>query len=100
MRAFVQCSLALVSFAAILSVRAVQPADEALQPPEDIEEVIVRGGKTLSQWRLEVDLAQDELVKLFNDLNEGVDNDVRCRNEVPTGTRIPQRVCWSTAQDR
>jgi hypothetical protein len=109
MRAFVQCLLALVGCAAILSVRAIQPpvdealqppADEALQPPEDIEEVIVRGGKTLSQWRLEVDRAQDELFALFNELNEGEDNDVRCRNEVPTGSRIPQRVCWSTAQDR
>jgi hypothetical protein len=98
MRAFVQCSLALVGFAATFSGRAIQPAEEALQPPEDIEEVIVRSGKTLSQWRLEVDLAQDELFKLFNELNEGKDNDVGCRDEAPTGSRIPQRVCWSHAQ--
>ena len=100
MRAFVQCSLGLVSFAAILSVRAIQPPEEILaQPPDDIEEIVVRGGKTLSQWRLEVDQAQDALFERFNELNEGEDNDVRCRNEVPTGTRIPQRVCWSHAQD-
>ena len=100
MRAFVQCSLGLISFAAILSVRAIQPPEETLaQPPDDIEEIVVRGGKTLSQWRLEVQQAQDELFELFNELNEGEDNDVRCRNEVPTGTRIPQRVCWSHAQD-
>src|SRR5688572_14951534 len=100
MRAFVRCSLALVSFAAVLSGRAIQPAEEAIQPPEDIEEVIVRGGKTLSQWRLEVDQAQDALLELFNELNEGVDNDVQCRNEVPTGSRIPQRVCRSHAEER
>ena len=102
MRAFVQCSLALVSFAAILSGRVLaQPPEEALaHPPEDIEEVIVGGGKTLSQWRLEVYEAQDELFKLFNEVNEGEDNDLRCRDEAPTGTRIPQRACWSHAQER
>jgi hypothetical protein len=100
MRAIVKCALALVSFAATFSGRAIQPAEEALQPPEDIEEVIVRGGKPLSQWRLEMDLAQDELFKLFNALNEGQDNDVGCRDEAPTGSRIPQRACWSHAQQR
>jgi hypothetical protein len=101
MRAFVQCSLALVSFATLLSVRAIQPPEETLaQPPEDIEEVIVRGGKTLSQWRLEVDQAQDAVLELYNELNVGVDNDVRCRNEVPTGSRIPTRVCRSHAEQR
>jgi hypothetical protein len=100
MRAVVQCSLALVSFAAILSSGAIQPTEEAIRPPEDIEQVIVRGGKTMSQWRLEVYEAQDELFKLFNELNEGEDNDLRCRDEAPTGTRIPQRVCWSHAQQR
>jgi hypothetical protein len=100
MRSFVQCWVALLSFAAIPSGRAIQSAEEAIQPPGDVEEVIVRGGKSLSQWRREVFQAQDELVELFNELNEGEDNDVRCRDEVPTGTRIPQRVCWSHAQDR
>lgn len=100
MRAFVKCSLGLVGFAAILSGRAIQPAEEAIQPPGDIEEVIVRGGKTLSQWRLEVYQAQHELFELFNELNDGKENDVACQNEVPTGTRIPQRVCWSRSQGK
>jgi hypothetical protein len=106
MRAVVQCSLALVSFAAIVSGRVLaetlaQPPEETrAQPPEGIEEVVVRGGKTLSQYRLELERAHDALLELFNESNEGDDTDVRCRNEAPTGTRIPQRVCWSHAQDR
>jgi hypothetical protein len=100
MRTFLHGSLVAIIFAAILSARALQPAEETLEPPDDIEEVVVIGGKTLSQWRLEVERAQDELVALFNVLNEGEDNDVRCRSEAATGTRIPQRVCWSRAQDR
>jgi hypothetical protein len=100
MRAFVQCSLAWASFAAILSGHALQPPDGAPQPPQEIEEVVVIGGKTLSQYRLELEQAQDDLFKLFNQLNERNDTDVNCRDEVPTGSRIPQRVCWSSAQDR
>ena len=106
MRAFAQCSLALVSFAAFLSGRVLaetlaQPPEETLaEHPEDIEEIIVRGGKTLSQYRLELEQAQDELFKRFNEANQGNDTDVRCRDEVPTGSRIPQRVRWSRAQDR
>jgi hypothetical protein len=45
MRASVPCSLAVLSFTAILSSRAAQP-------PVETEEIIVRGTKTLSQYRL------------------------------------------------
>ena len=97
MRTFLKCSLALISFTAILSGRALQ---QPAQLPEDIEEVTVIGGKTLSQYRLELQQAQDELFKLFNEANESNDTDVSCRDEAPTGSRIPQRVCWSRAQGR
>jgi hypothetical protein len=100
MRAFLKCSLALASVAAILSSRAIQQPLQPPQPPEGIEEVVVRGGKTLSQYRLELERAHDELLELFNESNEGNDTDVRCRNEAPTGTRIPQRVCRSHAEER
>jgi hypothetical protein len=93
MRTFVQCSLGLVSLVAVLSGRVLA------QPVEEPEEVIVRG-KTPSQFRLEIEQARDEMIKLFNEANEGEDNDVRCRYEAPTGSRIPARVCFSAAQDR
>ena len=72
-----------------------QAADE----PEEIEEVVVRA-KPLNRYRAEVELARDEMIRVFNEANEGEDNDVRCRYEAPTGSRIPQRVCFSTSQDR
>ena len=99
MRALVQRSLACatVSFAATLSGQVLA---QTLQPPEEIEEVVVRGGKTLSQYRLELEQAEDDLFRLFNELNEGNDTDIRCRNEAPTGSRMPQRVCRSQAEDR
>jgi hypothetical protein len=97
MRACVQCLLGLVGCAAILSGRVLAQPPE---PPEEIEEIVVRGGKTLSQYRLELQRAQDALFELFNEVNEGTDNDIRCRNEVPTGTRMRQRVCRSQAEER
>jgi hypothetical protein len=96
MRAFVQRSLffAIVGFAAGLSGRVL-----AQPPVEEVEEVIVRA-KPLNRYRAEIELARDEMIRVFNEANEGEDNDVQCRYEAPTGTRIPQRVCFSTAQDR
>jgi hypothetical protein len=83
----------LGSFAATLSGAALA------QAVEEPEEIIVRA-KPLNQYRLEIELARDEMIRVFNEANEGEDNDVRCRYEAPTGSRIPQRVCFSTAQDR
>jgi hypothetical protein len=92
MRAFVRCSIALVSFAAILPGRVLA------QPAEEPEEIIVRA-KPLNRYRAEIELARDEMIRLFNEANEGDDNDVWCRYEAPTGSRIPVRVCFSAAQD-
>ena len=96
MRAFAQRSLvcAIVGLAAGVSGRALP--QQAVESPE---EIIVRA-KPLNRYRAEIELARDEMIKVFNEANEGEDNDVRCRYEAPTGSRIPERVCFSTAQDR
>jgi hypothetical protein len=94
MRNFIKCSLALISFAVILPDQVL-----AQQAPEEPDEIIVRA-KPLKRYRAEVELAREEMFELFNEANEGEDNDVRCRYEAPTGSRIPQQVCFSAAQDR
>ncbi len=91
MRVFVRCFA--FSIVVILSGRALA------QPVEEPEEIVGRA-KPLNRYRLEIELARDEMIRLFNDANEGDDNDVRCRYEAPTGSRIPVRVCFSAAQDR
>jgi hypothetical protein len=93
MRAFLPSVPALVSFAVILSGPVLA------QSAEEPEEIIVRA-KPLNRYRAEIELARDEMIRLFNEANEGDDNDVRCRYDVPTGSRIPVRVCFSAAQDR
>jgi hypothetical protein len=72
---------------------------QSAEQPQAIEEVVVRA-KPLNRYRAEIELARDEMIRVFNEANEGEDNDVRCRYEAPTGSRIPQRVCFSAAQDR
>jgi hypothetical protein len=93
MPAFVQWSVVLVSFAVIHSGQVLA------QPAEEPEEVVVRA-KPLNRYRAEIEMARDEMIRLFNEANEDDDNDVRCRYEPPTGSRIPVRVCFSAAQDR
>src|SRR5262245_29927478 len=93
MRDFIGCSLGWVSFAVILSGQVLA------QSVEEPEEIVVRA-KPLTRYRAEIEVARDEMIRLFNEANEGDDNDVRCRYEAPTGSRIPQRVCFSTTQDR
>jgi hypothetical protein len=63
------------------------------KPSETIEEVIVRGSKSLIDLRHEMYRAEEALYDLFNSLNTDDDFDIRCYEEVPTGSKIPQRVC-------
>src|SRR5688572_36342 len=95
MRTFVQRLLACT----IVGLAAGLPGLVVAQSAEEPEEIVVRA-KPLNRYRAEIELARDEMYKLFNEANEGDDNDVRCRYEAPTGSRIPVRVCFSAAQDR
>jgi hypothetical protein len=95
MRAFVQRSLTC----AVVGLAAGPSGRMLAQPVEEPEEIVVRA-KPLNRYRAEIELARDEMIRVFNEANEGEDNDVRCRYETPTGSRIPARVCFSAAQDR
>jgi hypothetical protein len=99
MRAFAQRSLAFAVFGLAAGLSGRAPAAQPPQQSEQIEEIVVRA-KPLNQFRAEIELARDEMIRVFNEANEGEDNDVRCRYEAPTGSRIPMRVCFSAAQDR
>jgi hypothetical protein len=107
MRVFVQRSLAfaLVGFAVVVSTRGLAQADSAASAnapaaDEQPEEVTVRGRKSLSEYRLELERARDDIFRIFNEANEGTDTDIRCRDEQPTGTRTRRAVCRSNAENR
>ena len=112
MRALVQGTraFAIASIAAALSGRAFAQLDSpevsaveaeaaGVNAAQELEEVTVRGKrKTLGQYRVELQEAREELIEVYNEQNSGTNNDVTCRNERSTGTRMPQRVCRSNAQ--
>jgi hypothetical protein len=92
----------LVGLAAVLSGRTLAQSDSvsagASNPTEQPEEITVRGRKTLEQFRLELAAAREGIVEAYNAANSSDANDITCRNERATGTRMPQRVCRSKAQ--
>jgi hypothetical protein len=107
MRALVQRPLAFAALglAAVLPVRVLAQADASAASPgaassEPVEEVTVQGRKTLTQYRLEIEQARDEVFRLYNEANEGKDNDITCRAEQPTGSRVRQQVCRSEAENK
>jgi hypothetical protein len=111
MRAFVRrpLALAIVGLAAVFSGRALAQADSVpdgasagrsgvSNPAEEPEEITVRGQRTLEEYRLELEAAREDIVAAYNEANSSDANDITCRNERPTGTRMPQRICRSNAQ--
>jgi hypothetical protein len=85
-----------------LATSAVGALERSAAPPaaEEPEEVTIRGRRTVTEYRLEMERARDDIVKIFNDLNDDSDQEVVCRNERPTGSRMPVRVCRSVAESR
>jgi len=106
MRPFIPrtCAFVIVGFAAAVSGPSFSqsspaPQSGAAERTEPEDQITVRG-KALSRYRLEFEEARDELIETYNEENSGDDNDVTCREERPTGSRMPQRVCRSNAQAR
>jgi len=66
---------------------------QTAKPPMLMEEVIVIGYKSLIELKHEMYRAEDALFDFFNLRNTDDQFDVRCYDEVPTGSKIPRRVC-------
>lgn len=94
-------AIAVLCLGAGLPVRVPAQTDAgAAASAESVEEVTVQGRKTSTQYRLEIEQARDEVFRLYNEANEGKDNDITCRAEQPTGSRMRQDVCRSNAEIR
>ena len=76
-----------------LSGKCQSDAVQTKEPSEPIEEVIVRGHKSIIDLKHEMYRAEDALYGLYNSLNTDDDFDTRCYEEAPTGSKIPRRVC-------
>ena len=67
-------------------------ADEAAEP---IDEITVRGEKTLLNLKYAAHRAEDDFFTLFNELNGSDEFDVYCDRESNTYSRVKRRRCWS-----
>lgn len=62
-----------------------------------IDEVTVIGARELLSIRMEIVRAEEEITRIFNELNDDDDYDMICESERPVGTRISRRVCRARA---
>src|SRR5512139_2187910 len=70
---------------------------DSVAKPEVTDEVLVRGTR-LRELRAAVVAAEDRFYEQYNALNKVDDYDVECFKDVRTGTRIPQRRCFTKLQ--
>jgi hypothetical protein len=68
------------------AAHATAPGDSAAQ----LDEVEVIGWK---QMKRELQLAQDRFYAQYNKLNTKKEFAIHCADEIPTGTRVPNREC-------
>jgi len=66
---------------------------QAEESSEPIEEIVVHGHKSIIDLKHEMYEAEETLYDVYNSLNSDDDYDIHCYEEVPTGTKIPKRVC-------
>ena len=71
---------------------------QAPATPAAVDDEITVRGKAIGQYRVELEEARENLIETFNDENSSEQDDVVCRKERPTGSRMPQTVCRSNAQ--
>lgn len=82
------CLGALGSASRAQEAAVAQPGTKA----QSDDEVVVTG-RRLQTLRKDVGVAQEDLYKAFNANNSDHELDIHCREELPTGSRIPRRVC-------
>ncbi len=83
--------------AAIAQEAEAEPNEGALGP---LEEIIVVAPRSLSSMRVEIRRAEENVLALFNAINDDHDYDIRCRQEAPLGSHIPVRICNPRFVDR
>jgi hypothetical protein len=59
----------------------------------EVEEIIVSGELTSSRLLFQVDRAQDEVYRLFNELLDNKEYRISCSRRAPTGSYILEREC-------
>jgi hypothetical protein len=91
--------LPLLAWTAVGAQQAAQSSD-ASEKDEAVDEVIVRGSRTLGKMRVEVQQARERVFDEFNKYNSDDDFDIRCKSKHITGKRYKTRVCAPVYADK
>jgi hypothetical protein len=75
-------------------------ATVAEPPPEEMEEIVVYGDKSLLVLKGEIKRASDLVFESFNALNDEDEFDIQCSSRTPTGSNISSRSCRPNYEDR
>jgi len=100
MKPYRTAALVATTFLAGLVLQAAYGADTSTPPAsgdrERPDEFIVTA-KALSDLRLKIKLAENDVYARFNDINSDDSHDIHCFDRNPTGSHIPRRFCVSNA---
>jgi hypothetical protein len=71
------------------------PSAHAAPTPaaKPVEDEVVVTEQSPKQLRVDLEKAENAFYDRFNALNSSDEFDIHCRKEVPTGRRVPERVC-------
>jgi len=75
-------------------------ADSQAPPPEEIEEIVVYGEKSLLLLKRDVERASNVVFESFNILNDDDEFDIHCSDRVPTGSNISEGSCRPNFEDQ
>jgi hypothetical protein len=79
--------------ALVLQLLSVSALAQESDSSEFLEEIVVTGELTPSRLRFQMERAQDDIYRLFNQLLDDKDYKVNCKKEASTGSYILRRGC-------
>ena len=99
---FAAVFLCQVSFAQESTVAAQGSLEEVTVERESLpmEELTVIAPQSLQTMREKLVRAEDDVLAVFNSLNDDDDYDIYCVRETPLGSNIPVRVCRAKFVDK
>ena len=75
-------------------------SEQVFPPPEEIEEIVVYGEKSLLILKKDIERASDVVFESFNALNDDDEFDIHCSDRVPTGSNIAIGSCRPNYEDK
>ncbi|GEM_PF-1635072 len=83
----------LFGFALVLQLISASALAQQSDSSEILEEIVVIGELTPSRLRFQMERAQDDIYRLFNQLLDDKEYKVNCKSEAGTGSYILRRGC-------